>query len=1199
MSDALPADEPASQRAELVLRLPSGEPLRVRRVPAEAFTSPPLSSLLVHDEGLAYVLSPPRRVGFWTLGFEQPVDQVFIAPNGRVVQVLEARAAGEGDLVAPATELALVLELAGGAARRLGILPGAIVAEGGPSIETRDAGEGLSRRPEGLAQGHEAVGHVPIFDTSADPGFIAIVQSDRAGWFLACELRRRGYRIAHVHHTQHLDEVGEDEFDVELVYGEDLDDVLPALGALGPSLVLAGSELGVNPADYLAEALCLPTNGTLRSVARRDKAGMVDALRAARIPVMRQLRSRSWKRIVRWMQRHDLREVVIKPVRSAGTDRVSCARTPDEVKRATRAIIGATNRLGLREVEVVAQERLFGPEIYLNTVSRAGRHALTEIWLETKREARGGGAAAPFAYDTFELLPGDDVLAGYLWAWLERVLDALGVAWGPAHTELILTSEGPRLIDFGARLDGVLLPSLNEECIGRSPVQITADAYLDPVAWEAWAAAPYRLRQRATMVVVDNPCAGILRDDRGLRDIARLPTFHALRPRWGVGADVPVTRDAFSYHAIITLRDPDLDAVRRDHATIRELEAAELLLDVTPAAPEPAGDAAPTALTGFRFSDPRALDAWGRALEPFGWTTVRDPPTGLVGRLRADRDGPLLWLPRQSPSLSLLALERLRLATNARRVIVELLPGTRVVPLIGAEVVVSAWDSEVEAALEVVGLTPTMHAQAPPLIELATASEADDSVVIRPLAEAGSGHAIESAFRALGGGATASWPAALGASFAGEAPCALALLDRDGALVGAALGLVHESVVHVPVASATHLVDLQRLALALGAHFRAPVIAPGTGISRRPDGLFLALPPALRWKRPAWAEHLTTIDGLADAVGLPASPANPTGLDLATRLSAREHPLATWGGAAIGQALGRMPVWTRTAMLFREAPGEAAHGVVPHAQRIDLGAFDAIANKQSLLWIGWEPPPAGGEVVTSDGRVHTIRWDDPARALHEAAALGLYPVRARWTHRKTLVLDLATADLAAEPAADSRSESTARVAVTPVSALGPGEWRRLDELADGCVDGSRTMFPHGRRAARGLALGLGDNVVCALAEDAEGIVAVTFCVLHDRVAWSLLSNIHPRASADTERELRSELMRHARAAGCDLMDLHGAWDERFPDEHALWRRTPDEGGALLAKAMGSPSSLLPEASGRRLAMAHPVYYPPTLARFRA
>jgi len=175
VSDALPADEPASQRAELVLRLPSGEPLRVRRVPAEAFTSPPLSSLLVHDEGLAYVLSPPRRVGFWTLGFEQPVDQVFIAPNGRVVQVLEARPAGEGDLVAPATELALVLELAGGAARRLGILPGAIVAEGGPSIETRDGGEGLGRRPEGLPQGHEAVGHAPIFDTSADPGFIAIV----------------------------------------------------------------------------------------------------------------------------------------------------------------------------------------------------------------------------------------------------------------------------------------------------------------------------------------------------------------------------------------------------------------------------------------------------------------------------------------------------------------------------------------------------------------------------------------------------------------------------------------------------------------------------------------------------------------------------------------------------------------------------------------------------------------------------------------------------------------------------------------------------------------------------------------------------------------------------------------------------------------------------------------------------------------
>ena len=1140
----------------LTLGLSSGDSLSLTRVPDEAFTSLPMKSTLAVDEGLAYVLMPARRVGFWTLGFETAIDQVFVARTGRVVQVIEARAAGEGELAGPTTDVSLVLELAAGAARRLGILPGAI----------------LSARDE-----------VDLFDASADPGFIVIVQSDRAGWFLACEFRRRGYRIAHVHHTQHLDEVGEDQFDVELVYDDDLDEVLPTLTTLGPSLVLAGSELGVNPADYLSEALGLPTNGTLRSVARRDKAGMVDALRARGIPVMRQLRSRSWKRILRWMERHQLREIVIKPVRSAGTDRVSRARNADEVERAVRAIIGVTNRLGLREVEVVAQERLFGPEIYLNTVSRAGRHAITEIWLETKRAGRDGGAPdtslAPFAYDTFQLLPGDDVLAGYLRTWLVRVLDALGLAWGPAHTELILTAEGPRLIDFGARLDGVLLPSLNEECIGKSPVQITADAYLDPAAWEAWAATPYRLLQRATMVVIDNPCAGILRNDSGLRNIAWLPTFHALRPRWGVGETVPATRDAFSYHAIITLRDPDLAAVERDHALIRALEAADLLLDVTAAASPATAPGAPLqAHSPYRLrpplpnSDPRVLAGWGRALSAFGWTTIGDPQTGLVGYLRDELDGPLLWLPRQAKTLPLIALERLRCATLARRIIVELHPDTRVIPLVGADVVVSqSWDSEIEAALDVIGLTPTMHAQAPAMLEYALAEVGDPEVVVTSFSGSAADHAVvvESAFRAVGAGASARWPAALAANLIGDVPCALAIVRADAAIVGAAFGLVHGGVLHVPVASAFEADDLRRLALTLGATFGLPVIAPGTGVSRAPGGVMVALPPALRWKRPDWAQHLSDVEGLRDAAGLPIeSRSAPLEADVAARFATREHPLATWGGATLGQALGRAPVWARTAMLYREAPGEAPHGVVPHARRIDLAALEAVADKLGLLWVGWEPPPTGGEIIANDGHIHRIDWSDPARALHDAAGLGLYPVRARWTHRKTHVLDLHD---------DLPSDSDQRVCVVPAAALGASEWRRIEAL-DNAHTPTQTMFAHARTAARGLVLGMGRDVVCVLAEGADGLDGYALSLLHDRVAWCLFGNVRVDGSVSPTtigNLLRSCLMRHARIAGCDLIDMHGTWDPRFPEERQSWRDLP-----------GDPD-------------AHPVLYPPTLARFRS
>jgi biotin carboxylase len=60
-----------------------------------------------------------------------------------------------------------------------------------------------------------------------------------------------------------------------------------------------------------------------------------------------------------------------------------------------------------------------------------------------------------------------------------RVLDALGIRFGPAHTELMLTKEGPLLIEIGARLDGSDAPIIGERAYGINQIHLTADCYLD------------------------------------------------------------------------------------------------------------------------------------------------------------------------------------------------------------------------------------------------------------------------------------------------------------------------------------------------------------------------------------------------------------------------------------------------------------------------------------------------------------------------------------------------------------------------------------------------------------------------------------------------------------------------------------------------------------------------------------------------
>ncbi len=1001
-----------------------GVSLEVDLVPPESFDAiPPMPTLA---RGLGYIFPEPTRARFWTLGSETSLEQVFVHASGAIVQILE-RTPEDPTVLGPETDVRAVFEFPLGTCARLGLAPG------------------------------ERLALDDVFAPDADPGLIAIVQSDRAGWYLACELRARGHRIVHVHHVQHLEEVPETEFDLELIYVDDLDEILAPLIALGPRLVLPGSELGVNPADYLAEALCLPGNGTRLSVARRDKAGMVEAVKAAGLPTMRQLRSKRASKIAAWKARHHLDAVVIKPLRSAGTDRVAKCRTEAEIRVAVASIKGHINRLGLSEDAVLAQEHLEGPEIYLNSTSRNGRHAVTEIWLETKRDAPAGRAsdgtwraATPFAYDTFELLPGDDPLARHLTAWLGLVLDGLGLRWGPAHTELILTPRGPRLIDFGARLDGVLLPALNEECLGKSPVQLTADAYLDPGAWEAWAAGPYRLAKHATMVVVDNPRAGRLRDDSGLRALSVLPSFHALRPRWNPGEDVPESRDAFTYHSIVTLVHEDLSVVRRDALEIRAREREHLLLDVAPLTlPSP---------PVIDALDPRTTTAWGEALESLGWRQVFADPRphedapALFGYLKEDRDGTSLWIPRQG-DIDLLRIDGLARSVGAVRTIIEPAHGARIRPLLDPDFELplrGADMASVEARLEEIGLVPTLHAHSSQVVEtIATADlDADPEVVVEfgPLEP----DIIEAVFRVAGAHETSRWPRVL--SETGGEDTVLARIfgeaGQDGVppVRAASLAFIHDGVAHVAAAVAQKRSELKRLLSSLGhalaSHEQPPsentnskifgkrdteiktnsifdlnenrdtrktihyLVHP---ISDKPLGLGTLEfhPPALRWRRPEWVRHLASPEGVLDAVFGAGSDHDEA---LAVRLARRRHPLSTPIGGTWAQSRDRLPLLMtahpEASYLFRERPGDHAHAVALFAPRFDIESARRMGDSRDLLWVAWEPPLVG-LAVTSHGEVE-LAWDPraPEAYLRAAARLGLVPVRSRWTRRHLDVVGL-------------------------------------------------------------------------------------------------------------------------------------------------------------------------------------------------
>lgn len=82
---------------------------------------------LAPDRGMLFDFKEPKDVAFWMHNTLIPLDMVFIGADGRVFSIASARPLDDTPVPAGGPVRA-VLEIAGGRARQLGILPGDRVA---------------------------------------------------------------------------------------------------------------------------------------------------------------------------------------------------------------------------------------------------------------------------------------------------------------------------------------------------------------------------------------------------------------------------------------------------------------------------------------------------------------------------------------------------------------------------------------------------------------------------------------------------------------------------------------------------------------------------------------------------------------------------------------------------------------------------------------------------------------------------------------------------------------------------------------------------------------------------------------------------------------------------------------------------------------------------------------------------------------
>ncbi|MCM2576294.1 ATP-grasp domain-containing protein [Streptomyces meridianus] len=284
--------------------------------------------------------------------------------------------------------------------------------------------------------------------------------------------RELGLDVVHVQypdaydrgHAPHVDQA------LPLDYG-DVDRLLPLARALHEAYPFQAAvslfELGLLPAARINEALGLGGESVATVELLLDKWRMRRHLTAKGISPVASAVGRSAQDVREFADANGL-PIVVKPVResgSLGVFRVRDRADVDTVADRFRSLDDgqwAVGDLAFADsfAEFLMEEFLDGPEISVETLSFDGRHVVVAV---TDKECAGPGFveighAQPSGCPAGTLREVEQLVTGFL--------DAVGLRNGPGHTEVKLTSRGPRIVESHNRVGGDRINDLAELVYG-------------------------------------------------------------------------------------------------------------------------------------------------------------------------------------------------------------------------------------------------------------------------------------------------------------------------------------------------------------------------------------------------------------------------------------------------------------------------------------------------------------------------------------------------------------------------------------------------------------------------------------------------------------------------------------------------------------------------------------------------------------
>jgi biotin carboxylase len=340
------------------------------------------------------------------------------------------------------------------------------------------------------------------------------------------------------------------------------------LATYDPICIVPGCESGVPLYEALIVKL-LPSAGNVAELAdaRRDKWEMAQAAARAGVPHLRQLFSADADEIAAWIADNGLQnsDLVVKPPNSGGTEDVHLVPAGSDAWRPLLARMApAINDLGLVNGGILIQEFAPGNEFLIDSYSVDGKHGLVDVCRYTK--VRKGDRIG--IYDRVDFLAPDDEQTKIVWEYTLQVLDALGFRNGCGHAEVMLTPQGPRLVEIAERPAGGGHQLISKMATGSNHILRTVRHWVHGEFKPS-----YELLQHLCGVFISAPQAGIWRNAEIFDEVDQLPTYATKNFPRGTGDWVQSTNDLSSFLAWVILAGPTEEAINADYRRIKELES--------------------------------------------------------------------------------------------------------------------------------------------------------------------------------------------------------------------------------------------------------------------------------------------------------------------------------------------------------------------------------------------------------------------------------------------------------------------------------------------------------------------------------------------------------------------------------------------------------------------------------------------------